>query len=106
MNQIVRFYLEDGTPVLIEIDEVLPIGLEDAAIEDKSIIDARHKFEEAFENTRKAAGAIVKKLREFTDSPDTIELEFGLKVSAESGIVVASAAVEANYQLTLTWKKE
>ena len=33
-------------------------------------------------------------------------VEFGLKLSAESGIVVAAAGIQANYTVTLEWTKE
>jgi len=35
-----------------------------------------------------------------------VEVEFGLKMSAEAGAVVAAAGAEANYKVTLTWKRE
>ncbi len=31
---------------------------------------------------------------------------FGLKMNAEAGAVIASGGVEANYKVTLTWKRE
>jgi hypothetical protein len=45
-------------------------------------------------------------LRALHDPPDEIEVEFGLKMSAEAGAVVAATGLEANYRVTLTWRRE
>ena len=36
--------------------------------------------------------------------PDRIEVEFGLKMNADVGAILASAGVEANYKITLAWE--
>jgi hypothetical protein len=53
-----------------------------------------------------AATAIISKLRELNQPPDTIGVEFGIKLSAGAGAILASAGAEANFKVTLTWKRE
>lgn len=38
--------------------------------------------------------------------PDKIEVEFGVKLNAESGVVIAKAAAEGSIKLKLTWEKK
>jgi hypothetical protein len=35
--------------------------------------------------------------------PDTVKIEFGVKLTAEAGVVIAKAATEANFKLSLEW---
>ncbi len=51
------------------------------------------------------AANIIGKVRELKDSPDEVEVKFGVKMTAEMGAVIASANVEGNYEITLKWKK-
>jgi len=55
---------------------------------------------------RPAAQTIIQKLRALHDPPDEIEVEFGLKLNAQVGAFIAAAGTEANYKVTLTWKRE
>ena len=48
----------------------------------------------------------VRKLPEL-DQPETMEITFGLKATGEVGnVAVARGVGEANYTITLTWKRE
>lgn len=67
---------------------------------------AHQSFEAALEKIRPAAQTIIAKLRALHDPPDEIEVEFGLKMSAEAGAFIAAASTEANYKVTLTGKRE
>ena len=104
MKKLVEFELEDGTTMLVEVDEPEPeAGLVQAGL---VFGDVRQTFEEGLDKTKSLAGKIIAKFRGLHDSPDEIELEFGLKLSTEAGVFLASAGMEANYTVTLTWKKD
>ncbi len=62
------------------------------------------KFDQALENVRPAANAVIAALRGLKDPPDDIEVSFGLKMNAETGTTIASSKVEANYTVTLKWQ--
>jgi hypothetical protein len=66
---------------------------------------AQLSFEEALARIKPAADGIIARLRSLSDPPDQIGVEFGLKLSAEAGIFLASASVDANYRVTLTWNR-
>jgi hypothetical protein len=49
---------------------------------------------------------LIGRLRSIADSPDEVQVEFGLTLSASAGaILVAGASAGANYKITLKWKK-
>jgi len=106
MKQLVEFPLEDGGSILVEVETPETAGMVPASRGGEVVAKAQQTFEAALEKVRPAAGAIIAKLRALHDPPDEIEVEFGLKMSAEAGAIVAAAGVEANYKVTLTWKRE
>lgn len=67
---------------------------------------AHQTFEAALDKIRPAAQTIIQKPRALHDPSDEIEVEFGLKLSAQAGAFIAAAGTEANYKITLTWKRE
>jgi len=37
-------------------------------------------------------------------APESVSVEFGIKFSAQAGVVLAASAVEGNCKITLSWK--
>lgn len=106
MKDLVEFALADGDVILVEVDATPSgrsqmRGLKPQAIVEKAAVS----FDQALEKLRPAASAIISKLRDLAESPDEISVEFGIKLNAAAGAVVASAAVEANYVVKLLWKQ-
>ena len=105
MAQYIQFPTADGGTILVEVEE--PEGAVVPAARAGGVPEkARQTFEAAMERIRPVAGTLIAKLRGLHDPPDEVEVEFGLKMSAEAGAVVAAAGAEANYKVTLTWKRE
>ena len=104
MKRLIEFPLEDGTSMLVEVDEPEGTGLEKVSLKD-GIEKAQQTFEKSLDKVRPAAQYILEKLRSLHDSPDEIEVQFGLKLNAGSGVILA-AGVEANYTVKLKWVKE
>jgi len=107
MKRLVEFPLEDGSSMLVEVDEPEPEGgVVRAARPGEIVARSQQTFEQALEKVKPAAGLVIQKLRSLSDPPDEIDVEFGLKLSAEAGAaLLAAAGVEANYRITLRWKK-
>ncbi|RSN13698.1 hypothetical protein DMH25_08775 [Streptomyces sp. WAC 01325] len=57
----------------------------------------------AVDRVRPAVLDIVDSLRSMPRSPDRITLEFGVKVTAEAGVVVARTAAEAHFTVGVEW---
>ena len=93
----VSYVLGDGTTVQFDIDPVdgwQPAGLED-------VVGA---IDYAIAPLVAGAGLVLEKLKAIR--PDEIEVKFGVKVSGTANWVVAKAATEGNFEVTLTWKHD
>lgn len=107
MKRLIEFPLENGGSILVEVDEPRADGGTMRSARPTEIVEkAKQTFETALEKIRPAASAIITKLRDLSEPADQIGVEFGIKLSAEAGVVLASAGVEANYTVTLTWKRK
>jgi hypothetical protein len=107
MKHLIEFPLQEGGTILVEVEQFEPEEGEVLATRPGEVVaTAAQTFEHALEKLKPAANTIVAKLRGLSDPPDEIEVEFGLKLSAEVGAVVASAGAEANYKVTLNWKRQ
>jgi hypothetical protein len=104
MKQLIEYTLENGGSIIVEVDE--PEGLVRADRGSDVIEKATQKFEEALQKVKPATMAIISTLRELGDSPDEASVEFGVKLSAKAGVIVASADAEANFVFKLTWKRK
>ena len=107
MRRLIEFTLEDGTTILVEVDMPEEPGMVPAAQGGPGMPEkAQETFEAALDKIRPAAQTIIQKLRALHDPPDQIQVEFGLKLNAQAGAFIAAASTEANYRVTLTWKRE
>ncbi|MGB3510645.1 MAG: CU044_2847 family protein [Microcoleaceae cyanobacterium] len=108
----VQYVTEDGF-FLVEVDEKSEIcseedGVIKAGLDDKVeevIYSLQMKFEDALDVVNYSARAFAKKIRSLPETPDEMELTFGLKATGKGALVVAQAGVEANFNVKLVWKK-
>lgn len=106
MKRLIEFPLEDGTTIMVEADEVSAAGTLRGAHAAELAEKAKQTFEASLERIKPVAEGIIAKLRELSDRPEQVAVEFGIKLSAAAGVVLASSGVEANFKVTLTWKRE
>ena len=104
MSVLIRVPLDRGGSIIVEADEeVQPSETLPAGRVGDAVADAQRTFEAALESVVDLAETMLGKSRE-ASGPDEINVEFGLKVSAEAGAIIAKAGGEANFKLTLGWK--
>ena len=103
MRELVEFHLEDGGSVLFEVDEDEP-GVERAARDDL-VIQASKSLEAALEGVRSAADITLRTLREFAREPDELEVQFGIRMNAQAGAVIAKTEAEGHLQVRLSWTR-
>jgi hypothetical protein len=104
MKHLVEFPLEDGSTVVIEIDEPETGGTIRAGRGD-TLTKAKETLEEALEKVLPVTKSVVEKLRRIGNRPDEIEVAFGVKLTTTAGAVIASASAEANFDVTLRWSE-
>ena len=93
-SQIVKYQLDDSTVVGFEF--VPGPGFHQAGV--KEFVGQVTK---AVEPAVEAAQAVLERVKEI--KPDGVELKFGVKVTGEANWVVAKAATEGNFEITLSW---
>ena len=114
MSRYLKYQTADGGIVLVEIEgeaEVPQEGIVKAGrVGDKvqdTVEEVQTKFEDAMSAVRQNAQMIIDKVKGLSDSPDEVEVTFGLKATGEFGnFAVAKASAEANYTVKMTWKRE
>ena len=103
-TQLVPYKLDDGSEILVEVSLPHGAGMVPATRGGGESKEKR-SFAQALENLRPAAQAVIAKLRSLSDPPDEVKVEFGLKLGGKAGAILAASSVEANYKVTLTWKR-
>lgn len=113
MKKLIEYKLTNGGSIFIEVEENEPTDRLQEGMVPATPITRGHEliekaamdFERALDTIKPAAATIIKKIRSLNDVPDEIDVQFGLKLTASAGAVVAAAGVDANYTVTLKWKK-
>jgi Trypsin-co-occurring domain 1 len=104
MYELLRWQTDDGT-VVVETDAD-DAGFESITRKPGEVIhDVTGKLEEALKNTRSAAVLALKTFRDKAVDPESIELEFGIKLNAEAGAVIARTSAEGHFAVKLTWAR-
>ncbi|NUR84990.1 MAG: hypothetical protein HOY71_12980 [Nonomuraea sp.] len=101
MTTLMTMPLEDGQQVTVEIDED-EAGPRRVSRPGEVVVSATKTLEKALEPIRAAASSALASMRSI--GPDEVELEFGVKLNAETGAVIAKAAAETHMTVRLTWK--
>jgi DNA polymerase III sliding clamp (beta) subunit (PCNA family) len=107
-KEIAQFFLDDGTPFLIEVQESESPNIERATNVDigQEVVKAKQSFETALGQVIPVASAALKRIRTGLTTPaDEVELKFGVKLTAEAGAIIASVGGEVNFEITLKWKQ-
>ncbi|MDJ1184651.1 CU044_2847 family protein [Roseofilum casamattae] len=110
MGQLVRFPLDDDEQsfVYMEVDETLapprPRTEGFAGVGDNAVQQAKQKLGDALSTLKPVANTIIQKVRELNQPADEVEVKFGVKMSTDFGVIIASGNAEVNYEITLKWK--
>ncbi len=103
-KQLVKFEMEDGSPVYVEIEQT-PDGPQLVSNAPGEVAQAQSKFTDALKYLEPAAKAVLGTLQDI-NRPDEINLEFGIKLDGKVGAILASAGTEANFKVSLKWKND
>jgi hypothetical protein len=107
VKRLIEFPLEDGSSVLVESDEAEAKGPVVRGVGPRDMAEkAEQTFETALGRIKPVAGAVIARLRDLSDPPEQVGIEFGIKLGAKAGAFITSADAEATFKVTLTWKRE
>ncbi|MCE7010221.1 hypothetical protein LWC34_46575 [Kibdelosporangium philippinense] len=101
MPELVRFPLEVGGSVLVEVEP--EPGPHRAARPGGVLREASATLERAVQQVRDAAAAAVAEFLEMPRRPDELEIKFGLKLDAQAGAVIARTGMQGQFEIKLKW---
>ncbi|MFB7372871.1 CU044_2847 family protein [Streptomyces sp. NPDC056222] len=71
----------------------------------RTIARAERSLGQMLDTVRPVAESFVGRFQGMAQAPDEITLEFGVSLSAEADVVIASTATAANFSVSLTWNR-
>jgi hypothetical protein len=102
MAYLVRFPIAGGESVIVEMDDDQLAGFAPAAVAPGEVAaTATESFESAVDRLLPAVRAIGERMKQL--APEELTVALGVKLTAEAGVIVAKAAGEANFTVTLKW---
>jgi hypothetical protein len=105
VSEVVEVPLAEGGSILVEVDDVI----DGPAVRGRGTAAApaqlARSLEEALAGLGPTTRALVSQVRELADSPNEIEVEFAVKLSADATIVIARTGGEANFRILLRWAR-
>jgi hypothetical protein len=93
VSELVRFELEEGGEVLVEVDEDA-YGVSRAARDEDEVIRAGKRLEAALAVIRPAARAVLETLGGL--GADEKQVQFGVKLNGQAGAFIAKAGAEGH----------
>ncbi|WP_406384769.1 CU044_2847 family protein [Streptomyces sp. NBC_01618] len=103
MTALMEFTTDSGATVTVEVDRHTPGAQLVALGDDNTLARAGRTFDSALTGIRSAAESALAVFRDGALKPDGVELEFGVKITAEAGAVIAKSAVEGHLVVKLSW---
>ena len=94
-SEVVRYQVDDKTAALFEIEPL-------AGFQPAGVGDLAGWVREAAAPSIEAARELLEQAKDL--APDAVQVKFGIKVTGTANWVVARAATEGNFEVTLTWQ--
>ncbi|MFD8477943.1 CU044_2847 family protein [Kitasatospora sp. NPDC059673] len=96
---------ESGKEILVELPEGQGTGVLRASRGDALVESSTETFESGLGRVRHVAEALLERLADLPRSPERIRAEFGIRLTAEAGLVVAKGTGDAHFVLELEWSR-
>jgi hypothetical protein len=100
--------LGDGEFVVVEVDDSL-VGADEVVLAardpGKTMVQLPETLQVSFDRTLGVVGGMLLQLRSMPHSPNQAEIQFGLKIGGEAGLIFARGSTEVNFQVKMSWKK-
>lgn len=103
MTEVVRFAAAEGVSVLVEADEET-FGVERVSRGADGTIQATQPLQQALGSARATVGSALAALEGL--GFDELVLEFGIKLHAEAGALIARTSAEGHLTVTARWGRD
>lgn len=105
MGELLKFQSDEGGTVLVEVAEPPSGPVTRGGRTGAAVVEAGESLDHVVGRLGPAIKGIVSELREAADWPDEVEVEFAVKISADSNVIIARAGGEANFRIALRWSR-
>jgi Trypsin-co-occurring domain 1 len=106
MAHLVVLPIDDGNSIVVEVGSTDHGRLTRGGSADNLVQRAATSFEESFAQIKPAVAQIISQLRNAVQDTESVVVKFGIKCNAEAGAFIAKAAGEANFEVTINWKRQ
>lgn len=96
---------DDGEAFIVEVSDEQGSGVIRAGRGEGLIETSADTFESGMARVQRVAATMLARLADLPRSPDHVRAEFGLRVTAEAGLVVAKGSGDAHIKLELEWSR-
>jgi inner membrane protein involved in colicin E2 resistance len=106
MSRLVEVPLTSGGSITVEVDE--PFGARTMRGGDRGselVQRGSRTLEESLKTIAPALHEVLNELRGVSSELSQIEVELGLKLTGEAGMVIARAGAEANFRVLVRWQR-
>lgn len=103
MGELLKLQTEGGGAVLVEVDPSSSGPVTRGGRGADAVVEATESLEQLVGRLGPAMRGIVSQLRTAAEWPEEVEVEFGVKLSADSNVIIARAGGEANFRIALKW---
>ena len=103
MSSLLEFKTGTGESLLVEVDDSSGGPVTRGGRTAEVVVEAGATLEQVLGRLGPAMKGIVSQIREAAERPDEVEVEFGVKLSADSNVIIARAGGEANFRIALKW---
>jgi hypothetical protein len=108
---LAKMPVDDGVAagfLIVEVDDDA-IGGDDVVLAapdpGKAAVHVTETLQGSFDRVVGAISDLLLRVRVLPHAPDEAEVQFGLRVGGEAGLIVARGMAEVNFQVTLSWKR-
>jgi hypothetical protein len=109
MSRLIEFQLDPTgqTVVLVESDETVPAQGEVRVSAGGAVAEkAAQAFDAALAGVKPIASSVMRQLTEAAAEASEIAVEFGIKLTAKAGVIIAGAAAEGNFKVSIKWARK
>ncbi len=104
MTRLIDFQLDQQTTILVEAaDDGTPKGMQHVSIGGATAEKAKEAFDTALAGIKPIASSIMAQLKDAVADAKEIEVEFGIKLTATAGVVLAKASTEGHCKISIKW---
>ena len=99
------FKIDENAPIFIEF--AVEPGVRSVAISPADIAEkSKEAVDSAMNTIHNMASRVITTIEGLVQRPSAVEVSFGLKFDAKTGVIVAKAGIEASINVKLTWQSK